>query len=306
MFLFVLNLCEQAKFQYNYGWKVQNVDLCDQVFITLMKLRLNLDYTDLGIRFNTSKHSIGNIVLTFIHVLHEILFERLMKDVPSQEKNALCLPNCFVSFRNCRMIIDCTEFVCAIPKRLDEQKRTYSSYKHRNTLKGLVGIAPNGVITYCSSLYPGSVSDKQIVKHCGIVNILKPRDLILADKGFLLQDVLPQGVSINIPPFLVNPQFTPAEIQKTKNIARARIHVERAIQRMKNYGISNFIPKSLYKYSSKVFQLCGALCNLQNPLLKEVQNLYLSDCSSESSDSENEVIPHDEMDEEIITVLMDE
>jgi len=45
-----------------------------------------------------------------------------------------------------------------------QQKQTFSHYKQRNTLKALIGIAPNGCITYVRPLYPGSVSDKDIVK----------------------------------------------------------------------------------------------------------------------------------------------
>lgn len=70
------------------------------------------------------------------------------------------------------MIIDCTEVSCDIPKQLDQQKLTYSNYKHRNTLKGLIGIAPNGVITFVSKLYTGSTSDKKIVAHCGVLKYI--------------------------------------------------------------------------------------------------------------------------------------
>lgn len=143
-----------------------------------------------------------------------------------------------------------------------------------NTLKGLIGVAPNGVITYCSALYPGSTSDRQIVQHCGISEKLHAGDLILAGKGFLLRDILPPGVHINIPPFLTSPQFTPAEVERTQCIARARIHVERAIKRVKGYNILNFIPKTLYPNASKIFQLCSAFVNFQNPLIKEVENLF--------------------------------
>ncbi|ESO11931.1 hypothetical protein HELRODRAFT_71565, partial [Helobdella robusta] len=45
---------------------------------------------------------------------------------------------------------------------------TYSSYKSQNTWKGLVGVTPNGVITYLSELYPGSTSDKAIIRHSNI------------------------------------------------------------------------------------------------------------------------------------------
>lgn len=49
---------------------------------------------------------------------------------------------------------------------------TNSSYKHRNTFKDLVGVAPNGVVTFVSDLYPWSTSDKQIVANCSILDIL--------------------------------------------------------------------------------------------------------------------------------------
>ncbi|XP_029341141.1 uncharacterized protein LOC107884559 [Acyrthosiphon pisum] len=132
-----------------------------------------------------------------------------------QNKNQNCLPECFNHFQNCRITLDCTEISCDIPKSLLDQKLTYSSYKNKNTLKGLIGVAPNGVITYASKLYPGSTSDKKIVGHCGVLNILEPGDLVLADKGFLISDLMPPETSLNIPPFLMSPQFTPSEVLKT-------------------------------------------------------------------------------------------
>jgi hypothetical protein len=88
------------------------------------------------------------------------------------------------------------------------QKQTYSAYKHHHTFKGLVGVAPNGVVTCVSDLYAGATSDKKIVQDCGVLDKMQTGDLILADKGFLIQDILPPGVNLNIPPFLRTPQFT--------------------------------------------------------------------------------------------------
>jgi len=274
MFDIIVDLCGVVEFEYYNGWKVECFSIKDQILITFLKLRLNLVNKDIAFRFNTSESTVSNIILTFIILLHEILFKKLMETVPSQTKNRLCLPNCFVSFQNCRMTIDCTEVACDIPHQLHHQRATFSSYKHKNTLKGLIGVAPNGVITFVSNLYPGSTSDKKIVSHCGILSLLEPGDLILADKGFLISDILPDGVSLNIPPFLTSSQFTPSEVEKTKSIARARIHVERAISRLKGFKILSHIPKSLFKKSSLVFQLCASLVNFQNPLIKEVENLF--------------------------------
>ena len=58
-------------------------------------------------------------------------------------------------------------------------------YKINHTIKVLVVIAPNGVITWVSNSYPGSTSDKAIVEHCDILKEFQSGDLILADKGFL-------------------------------------------------------------------------------------------------------------------------
>ncbi|KAF3834435.1 hypothetical protein F7725_025639, partial [Dissostichus mawsoni] len=65
-------------------------------------------------------------------------------------------------FQNCRMIVDCTDIKMAIPKQMDIQKETYSAYRGMHSFKLLLGVAPNAVITYCSKLYPGSTSDKEI------------------------------------------------------------------------------------------------------------------------------------------------
>ncbi|KAG5861731.1 hypothetical protein JTB14_000615 [Gonioctena quinquepunctata] len=162
-------------------------------------------------------------------------------------------------------------------KSMAEQKVTYSSYKHRNTWKGLIGVAPNSVITYISGLYPGSTSDKKIVQHCGILDQLAAGDLILADKGFLIRDILPPGVMLNLPPFLTTAQFTPQQVKQTECIARARIHVERAIRRMKVFKIQQCIPQTLRPYAQEVFQLVGALTNLQYPLIKEVEEYFISE-----------------------------
>ena len=62
----------------------------------------------------------------------------------------------------------------------------------------IVGVAPNGVVTYVSNLYPGSISDKAIVQQSGFLNHLTAGDMVLADKGFVIQDLVPNSVSVSI------------------------------------------------------------------------------------------------------------
>ena len=110
------------------------------------------------------------------------------------------MPDCFNKFPSARVIIDCTEFFIEIPSSLVNQTITYSCYKSHNTFKLLVGISPTGVVTLLSKLWWGYASDKQIVKESGLLNLLENGDSVMADKGFLIQDLLdPLGVTLNMP-----------------------------------------------------------------------------------------------------------
>lgn len=268
-------VCEYvARFEdsimYFAGWRPKEIILEDQIFMTLMKIRHNYTHLHLAALFHCSTRTVSNVLITFIEVSHKVLFKDIMSTVPSREKNQTCMPSSFLPFQNCRMILDCTDIKIAIPKQMDTQKETYSAYHGMHSFKVLIGVAPNAVITYCSKLYPGSVSDKEIVLDSGVLNHFKPGDLILADKGFLIHNILPEGVTVNIPPFLSHGQLTHSEAHATKLIAQNRIHVERANGRLKDFKILSFIPSHLRHFADKLVQVCCALVNLQSPLIKEV------------------------------------
>lgn len=116
------------------------------------------------------------------------------------------MPQSFDTFGGARITIDCTEIQCVVPHRsMTNQSATFSHYKQRNSFKGLIGVAPNSAITFVSELYPGSLSDKQIVIHSNFLQKMNPGDLILADKGFLLHDIVPQRVKSKYSTFLHHP-----------------------------------------------------------------------------------------------------
>ena len=77
-----------------------------------------------------------------------------------------------------------------MPSSFRAQSQTYSQYKSHNTAKGLVGISPSGMITFISHLYGGHVSDKAITQSCGLIDLLEAGDVVMADKGFDIQDLL--------------------------------------------------------------------------------------------------------------------
>ena len=102
-----------------------------------------------------------------------------------------------------RVVLDCTELFIEKPSCFRAQSETQSSYKSHNTVKGLVAISPNGALTFVSDLYGGHCSDKVIVEHCGILQLLEEGDAVMADRGFEIQDLLAsKNVYLNIPPFM--------------------------------------------------------------------------------------------------------
>ncbi|XP_061170365.1 uncharacterized protein LOC133179685 [Saccostrea echinata] len=270
-------LRRMAPFNYFAGWEVTCFSLEDQLLICLIKLRLNFRDLDLAVRFGTSRSTVSNIVNTFISVLHEIFFDGVLKAVgiPSQLKCKGSMPKSFEDFTSARIAMDATEITQDIPSNMNSQSLTYSNYKSRHTVKAVTCVAPNGALVFTSDLYPGSTSDAAIVEHCKVLDQIQPGDLILADKGFNIFDKLPAGVSLNIPPFLSSKShFTREEAKLCYKIGRSRIHVERANERIKNYEILSHVPSQYRHMTTKIFQLCCCLVNLQAPLLKEIADKY--------------------------------
>ena len=101
-------------------------------------------------------------------------------------------------------------------------------------------MSPSGSITFVSELYDGLISDKEIVKKSGILEkeLWSSGDSAMAYRGFTIEsDLRELKVDLNIPFFLGGrAQLTAAEVKESQTIASARIHVERAIQRVKKFG----------------------------------------------------------------------
>ncbi|XP_069109394.1 uncharacterized protein [Argopecten irradians] len=247
----------------------RSLRLIDEFLIVLMRLRLGLLLEDLAARFCISVTTCGDVFNQWIDYLDSQLSFLIMW--PSREVVDSNMPQVFKDkFPATRVIIDCTEIRTETPSSLQLKSLMYSDYKSHMTWKSLVGISPDGHVTFISDLWCGSISDKQITKETGLVELCEPGDAIMADKGFTIADLTtPRGVRLIIPPFKKKSvKFSKRDVQQTKDIANVRIHVERQMERIKNFRIlQGVMPITMSKRASKVWRLCAKLTNLQPPLV---------------------------------------
>ena len=248
----------------------------EEFILCMLRLKLGLHIGFLSLLFEVSNTHVTQVFNTWIDFMHQILVPSLIV-WPSQQVNRLTMPvSIRRKFPNLTCTIDCFELFTQKPRAPTPQCQTYSSYKSHNTLKVLVSITPNGSFNFVSSAWSGNVSDKHITKHSGFLDKVEADDMIMADRGFTIQDLLlERKASLIIPPFTrkcswgKGKRLNLDEIQKTRNIAQTRIHVERAIGRLKNYQLlSCVIPLTMKERMTSIIKVAAALCNLQPPLVK--------------------------------------
>ena len=239
----------------------RKLSLLEKFVLVLMRLKVGLFLNDLADRFGISRAQSSKIFTTWINFLYHEL--PLLFPFPLMAKIDRLMPSEFERYPSTRNIIGCTELFIEVPSTMRAQSQTWSKYKHHNTCKALIGISPNGAITFVSKLWSGRVSDKEITQKCAVLALREPGDNIMADRGVDIHELLPPEVNLNIPPFKGTwDQLTPVEAEKSANIASFRIHGEGAICHVKNYHIlDRLLPLSSHPIANQIFAVCYFLTN---------------------------------------------
>ena len=98
-------------------------------------------------------------------------------------------------------------------------------------MKFLIGISPQGSVTFISKAWGGRVRDKHLTENCGLLQNLLPGDYVLANRGFDIQDSCAlYCAEVKLPAFTRGKkQLSAINVENNRRIASVRIHVERVI-----------------------------------------------------------------------------
>lgn len=249
-------------FVYVFSHQRQSLQPIDELVLFLMYLSVGLKEQDLANRFNIHISTVSRIISSWTNYLYTLLGS-LSIWIEAEDVKAH-LPDDFKDFPDTQIIVDCTELKCQTPSSPLLQSEMFSTYKSHCTMKGLIGIAPHGPVTFVSSLYEGSISDKELFRRSGLADLLTDDMAVMVDKGFLITDCV--KCKVYCPPFLKNKSQMPApSVLQTQKIARVRVHVERVIRRVKeNKLFDSVIPLSIAGSINEIFAVACLLSNYQN------------------------------------------
>nr|CAI5825498.1 unnamed protein product [Callosobruchus analis] len=213
-----------------------------QFMITMVKFRLNLPFIFIAHHFSVSEQTVSRIFFKVIN----IMYYRLKNFViwPDRENLRLSMPTAFRDRFGDKVFTE-------KPSNHEAKAATWSTYKHHNTVKILIGINPQGTISFVSDPYGGRISDKKLREDCGILEDLLLGDVILADRGFLISEIVGLHMAKLVTPAFLKgkKQLDPQNIEETRKVASVRVHVERVIGVLKQkYTILHLtLPISLLK-----------------------------------------------------------
>ena len=173
-----------------------------QPFLTICRLRQRFAEQHLANLFQIPQSTVSRILITWINFMYLKLGQ--LNIWPSRKLVDETMPKDFkAKYPSITVIIECTEIRSRISSSLLLTSELFSSYKHHTSLKGLEEISPKGSFSFIGQLYTGSISDREMVERSGFLNLpFSTWDSIMAEKGFTIEDILPLGISLDIPPFL--------------------------------------------------------------------------------------------------------
>uniref|UniRef100_A0A0K2UX11 Putative LOC100636811 [Amphimedon queenslandica] n=1 Tax=Lepeophtheirus salmonis TaxID=72036 RepID=A0A0K2UX11_LEPSM len=232
----------------------------DEFFLTLMKLRQNKDDLVLGIMFQIHRTSVEKVFKTWVNFM---FYQIKDKD--------LFLPYDFKKkFPNTKMTLDTVEIKIKKPSKVEAQKSTWNSKKKCYTIKTMVGISPNGVVSFISSAYDGCCSDRQIIERSGLLKLKSSGDAVIAHSGVMVKDLIGnQDVKVNNTP---TPMSGVDQLPEPTGIASKGIYVEKVVALSKTYKIlQGELDFDKIPTAEQIVYVCLACCNFRENIVPQCE-----------------------------------
>lgn len=252
--------------------KLNSSSVRERIVLCFIKLKTNMSFVCLADLFNVSNDTVSRAFAQMITLLSEALKPLIY--FPTVEENKANMPIAFVKYgyQNVRTTIDCSEVKIQAMKCTNCRISTYSPYKKDYTMKFMINITPGGLISHISEVYSGKASDKFIFNEENLIEKFDcPDDAIMVDKGVMIEDeVIEHELTLVRPSFFRSDmgQFEEEETIKNTRIAALRVHVERALQRVKIFAVmTDRIEYNLHPYVNDILIVVAAVANLTRPIL---------------------------------------
>jgi hypothetical protein len=223
----------------------------------------------MSVIFNIDRRTCARYFENMVGILSKIL-ENFIYDQSRDCINDNMPEAHFVNYTMCKYILDCTEIPVCSPNCIRCRTQSYSYYKCRHTLKILIGCSPSGFITYVGPFYGGKASDKIIFLESGILDKCDSAEALMVDKGFpIINECDSVNITVYQPAFKKNgQQLNVVDCESSRNIASARVHIERIMERLKNFKILHDEVQYHYlKYMNDIMKCIGGIVNLSPPIL---------------------------------------
>ncbi|KAE8745124.1 hypothetical protein FOCC_FOCC008189 [Frankliniella occidentalis] len=240
----------------------------DRIILAMMKIKLGISFSALSVLFDVTQQTCSNYFYDSVLVLYKIL--KCMVFWPDKGSVLKNMPKCFSKFKKTRVVLDCYETPIEKAKCISCRVRSYSQYKKNFTAKMSMTVTPSGLICLLCDAFGGRASDKVVTAHSQVYQKCDPLDAIMADKGYPIDEECQDHMLLLYrPPFVrQNKQFTRSEAVFCANVARARVHVERVIQSLREYTIlKNKIAWNIVPFVDDIVTIVCALVNLGKPIL---------------------------------------
>lgn len=243
------------------------------ILMCLQKIKQNLSFAVLAFDYALSASHCGRIFNKTISVMAKALEKFVVwsdNDVIEHR-----LPIAFrANFKEVTSIIDCFEIQIQKPSNAVHQSHTWSQYKQCNTIKYLVSSTPDGIVNFISEGFGGRISDLEIIKCSGYLDVLPENSVVMADRGFKSIETLLSAKKCRLvrpPSVSADEEMTAEDVHFTKQVAALRIHIERVIKRYREFAIlmpHATVNSYLISSVNEIVRVVSALINIQNAIIK--------------------------------------